>query len=83
MLYCQLVPGSSPATSTAPTLVIPSVALLPLSTATFKLGAMGATVSTVMVRSPCAEVLPAASVAVTDSVWGPSPIAAKSSVVSA
>ena len=42
----------------------------------------GATVSTVMTRVPCADTLPAASVAVTFSVSAPSPISAKSAGVS-
>ena len=60
-----------------------SLALTRSSPVTLEIsGTFGATVSTVMVRVPAAEVLPAASVAVTDRVSGPSPMAAMSAAVS-
>ena len=60
-----------------------SLPLMTLSPATSEItGAAGASVSTVMSRVPAAEVLPAASVAVTDSVSAPSPMAVMSAAVS-
>ena len=51
VLYCQVAPASMPETLMVPTLVMPSVALVPLSVASAKLGAAGAAVS-----NPCNEV---------------------------
>ena len=53
------------------------------SPATFEIvGAFGTTVSTVMARVAAAETLPAASVAVTESVSGPWPMPVMSGAVS-
>ena len=60
-----------------------SPALMTSSPATLEIeGAFGATVSTVRLRVPASEVLPAASVALADRVSGPWPIAVMSSDVS-
>ena len=63
--------------------VIRSLALMTLSeVTTSRVGASGARVSTVICRVPAeAETLPATSVATTESVAAPSPIAATSSAV--
>ena len=59
-----------------------SLELMKLSPATVAIvGAFGATVSTVMLRVPAAETLPAASVACADRVSGPCPMAVTSSAV--
>ena len=59
-----------------------SLALTMSSPATFEItGASGANVSTVMSRVPAVELLPAASVAVADSVSLPWPMAVMSSAV--
>ena len=64
-------------------LAVCSLALTVLSPATGAMvGAFGATVSTVMARVAAAEVLPALSVAVTDSVCAPSPMAVRSAACS-
>ena len=62
---------------------VTSLALTKSSSATTEIsGAPGTTVSIVISRVATGEVLPTASVARTDSVSAPSPIAAKSAVVS-
>ena len=64
VLYCQVAPASIPVTLMVPTLVMPSVALVPSSLARAKVGATGAAVSTAC-RDVAAALLPwpAASVA--------------------
>ena len=47
VLYCQLAPASMPETLTVPMLVMPSLALVPLSVASAKVGAAGAVMSAV------------------------------------
>ena len=47
VLYCQVAPASMPVTLMVPTLVMPSLALMPLSIARAKLGAAGGVVSAV------------------------------------
>ena len=76
-------------TTLAPASAVPviaevcSLALTVSSAATVEIvGAPGATVSTVMPRVPAAEMLPAASVALTESVSLPWPMAATSVLVS-
>ena len=59
-----------------------SAALITSSSAMALMVIVGASVSTVMSRVLAVEVLPAASVAVTDRVSGPSPIAVISASVS-
>ena len=48
VLYCQVAPVSMPVTLTVPMLVMPSLAMVPLSVARAKVGAAGAVPSTVM-----------------------------------
>ena len=48
VLYCQVAPVSMPETLMVPTLLMPSVALVPLSVARANVGAAGAVVSTVI-----------------------------------
>ena len=45
LLYSQVAPASSPVTLTAPTLVMPSVALVPVSSLPMSAGAAGAVLS--------------------------------------
>ena len=67
VLYCQLAPGSMPVTFMVPTLVMPSLLLLPLSVVRANVGADGAALSTVMAAGLLlvAPVLPAVSVCLT------------------
>ena len=46
VLYCQVAPASMPVTLTVPILVMPSLALVPVSAARAKVGAAGGVVST-------------------------------------
>ncbi len=45
VLYCQVAPASRPLTATVPTLLTPSLLLLPLSVLSAKVGAAGAVAS--------------------------------------
>ena len=69
--------------SALPVIVVDcSLALTTSSPATREMvGALGASTSTVKLRVPAVEVLPAASVAVAETVSAPSPMAVRSSAV--
>ena len=78
VLYCQLAPGSSPATLTTPLVVMPSLALEPVSLAKVGTGDAGAVVSRVTLSAADASLtLPAASVWRTRTVLGPSPLSVR------
>ena len=61
VLYCQVAPLSKPLTLTAPLAEIPSLGLIPKSLSV-SVGALGATVSTIVATRLEYETLPAASV---------------------
>ena len=81
VLYCHVPPPSRPMTFTVPTLVMPSLLLLPLSVARPSPGATGARVSTLMLRVPAPLGLPAVSTAVADRISAPWPMATISAAV--
>ena len=72
-----------PASAVPVTALVCSLALMMSLPATTEItGALGTSVSTVMARLAAAEVLPAASVALTDRVSGPCPMSVMSAACS-
>ena len=82
LLYCQVAPPSMPVTLTVPTLVMPSLALLPLSVASVGTSPDGSTVSRVNAPTLLLTALPPASLTVVDTVTAPWPSATRLAALS-